>query len=559
MLVELMVENYAVIDRIRVRFHRGLNLLTGETGSGKSIVVDSLGLLLGGRASSDVIRTGADRARISGIFEVSGDPAIRAHLEQSGIGLEDGELLLEREILSSGKSRAFASSRPVTVALLRDLAPFLGDIHGQHEQQLLFSSEAQRAILDDFARNEDLLLETARLYREWRDCSAELEELDRREQEQLRLADLWTFQIREIESAAPKPGEDAALDHERRVLQNVTRLAENTQAAYDALYDAPDSAIAQIRNASKRLEDLARIDSELSSVSEQLKPVRIAVEEAAFALRDYLCKLEADPGRLEEVEHRLASLEKVKRKYGPTLAEVATFLEDIRQKMAALETAGARRVELGNRRDKLASEYERVAGRLSERRREAGLKLQQVVEKELAALAMERSVFLVDLRVEEWGPQGIDSVVFLVSTNPGEEPRPIERVASGGEISRIALALKTIINSNGLEAKGAVRTLVFDEVDAGIGGSVAETVGRRLKHLSAANQVLCVTHQPQIARFADHHYRVEKKDANGRTVVGIEELRGEERTREVGRMLSGQRLTMEALRHAEQLIKHSQG
>ena len=557
MLVELIVENYAVIDRVRVRFHKGLNILTGETGSGKSIVVDSLGLLFGGRASGDVVRTGADRARISAIFEVPRGAEIRTLLESAGISVEEDELLLEREILSTGKSRAFAASRPVTVALLRDLAPLLGDIHGQHEQQLLFSPEAQRGILDAFAQTDGLLAQTERLYRDWRQCTAELEGLARREQEQLRLADLWSFQRKEVESAALKPGEDASLENERRILQNFVRLAESAQATYGALYDDPNSAVAQLRGAMRRLQDLARIDESLAGLLEQLKPAAITVEEASYALRDYLGKLEADPGRLEEIESRLATLDKLKRKYGATIEEVLAFLEDIRQKMTAVETAGERREELEKQRVTLAAGYEAAAGQLSSRRREAARILEKRLEGELASLAMDKAVFRVDMKPAEWGVAGCDSICFLVSTNPGEEPRPIEKVASGGEISRLALALKTCVAANGSRRKGPLRTLVFDEVDSGIGGATAETVGRRLKQLASSNQVLCVTHQPQIAIFADHHYRVEKRESQGRAAVEIEELDSPERTREIGRMLSGQRLTPEALKHAEQLIRLS--
>jgi DNA repair protein RecN (Recombination protein N) len=291
MLVELVVENYAVMERLRVRFHRGLNLLTGETGSGKSIVVDALGLLFGGRASADMVRSGAERARISGIFEVPHNPALRALLEESGIAPEDGEMLLEREILANGKSRAFAGSRPVTVGLVRDLAPHLGDIHGQHDQQRLFSSEAQREMLDDFASNQDLIEAAATAFRSWRGCVRELEELDRAEQERLRLADLWSFQRREIEAAEVAPGEDAALENERRVLQNVAKLQEAAGAAYEALYEAKESALTAVHSAMRRLEELCRIDPSLDPVLGSLQPASIAIEEAAHELRHYLVRL----------------------------------------------------------------------------------------------------------------------------------------------------------------------------------------------------------------------------------------------------------------------------
>jgi DNA repair protein RecN (Recombination protein N) len=555
MLLELVVENYAVVERLRVHFHAGLNLLTGETGSGKSIVVDALGLLLGGRASAEMIRTGEARARVAGIFEVR-DPAVRRLLEPAGLEVEDGELLIEREILASGKSRAFVGSRPVAVSVLKDLAPFLGDIHGQHDQQLLFSGEAQRDMLDAFAGNRELLDSVARIYQEWRAASAELEELERNEQEKLRLLDLWSFQRKEIESAELTPDEDAQLENERRVLQNVQKLQESASSAYDAVYENPESAVALARIAAKRVEELYRIDATLDGLREHLKSAELSLQEAAYALRDYLSGLEANPGRLEEVETRLEGIARLKRKYGHTIAEILAFLEEVRGQISGVESAGERMEALRKERKRLAAEFEKLAGALREARQAAARRLEKQVEAELAQLAMERTVFRVSMTQAPWSLSGSDRVEFLVSPNVGEEPRPLEKVASGGEISRLALALKTCLAG---PKTNVVRTLVFDEVDTGVGGSAAEGVGRRLKKLAAANQVLCVTHLPQIASFADHHYRVEKQESRGRTVAVVEELDGGARTREVGRMLSGQKLTPEALKNAEQLIKMSTG
>jgi DNA repair protein RecN (Recombination protein N) len=556
MLLELVVENYAVAERLRVHFHAGLNLLTGETGSGKSIVVDALGLLLGARASAEMIRTGEPRARVAGIFDVKEHAAVRRLLEPAGLEIEDGELLVEREILASGKSRAFVGSRPVAASLLRELAPHLADIHGQHDQQLLFSSEAQRDLLDAFVGDRELPERVARVYREWRGAAAELEEIERSEQEKLRLLDLWSFQRKEIEASTLQPEEEAALQNERRVLQNVQRLQEAAEVAYGAVYDSPESAVSLARIASKRLDELCRIDSSLEPLREHLKAADLSLQEVSYGLRDYLSGLEANPGRLEEVENRLAAIDRLKRKYGQTIPEILEFLDEVRRQIAAVEHAGERMEQLRTAQKRLAGEFEKLAAELTARRTAAARKLEKRVETELAQLAMERTVFRVDLSPAEWSADGADRVAFLVSPNVGEEPRPLEKVASGGEISRIALALKTVVGQALSPANRAlVRTLVFDEVDAGVGGSAAEGVGRRLKKLALANQVLCVTHLPQIASFADHHYRVEKQESNGRTVAVIDELDAAARTREVGRMLSGQKLTPEALKHAEQLIK----
>ena len=548
------MENYAVVERLRIHFHSGLNLLTGETGSGKSILVDALGLLLGARASAEMVRTGESRARVAGIFDVRDHTEMRRLLEPSGLEIEDGELLVEREILASGKSRAFVGSRPVAVSLLKELAPHLGDIHGQHDQQLLFVADAQRDMLDAFAANREPLERAAALYQQWRATALELEELERSEQEKLRLLDLWSFQRKEIESAALRPEEDVALENERRVLQNVQRLEEAANTAYTAVYDAPESAITLTRTAARRVDELCRIDSSLEVLREHLKAADLSLQEVSYALRDYLSRLEANPGRLEEIETRLAAMDKLKRKYGQSIAEVLSFLEDVRRQIAAVEHAGERMEELRRQQKRLADEFEKLAADLTARRAAAARKLEKKVETELAGLAMAGTVFRVAINPAPWSEHGADRVDFLVSPNLGEEPRPLEKVASGGEISRIALALKTCLAA---PRNGPPRTLVFDEVDAGVGGSAAEGVGRRLKKLAANNQVLCVTHLPQIACFADHHYLVEKRESKGRTEATVEELDGAARTREVGRMLSGQKLTPEALKHAEQLIKMS--
>jgi DNA repair protein RecN (Recombination protein N) len=554
MLLELVVENYAVVERLRVHFHAGLNLLTGETGSGKSIVVDALGLLLGGRASADMIRTGEARARVAGIFDVRDHAAIRGLLEPAGLEVEDGELLIEREVLASGKSRAFVGSRPVAVSLLKEIAPYLADIHGQHDQQLLFSPEAQRDMLDLFAGHRDLLDRVAAVHHQWRAAVVELEELERSEQEKLRLLDLWSFQRKEIQSAALQPEEETELENERRVLQNVNRLQESAETAYAAVYDGPESALSLTRVAAKRVDELCRIDSTLEGLREHLKQADLSLQEVSYALRDYLSGLEANPARLEEVETRLAGIDRLKRKYGQSIAEILSFLEEVRRQIAAVEDAGERMEKLRKEQKRLSAEFEKLATELTGRRTAASGEFERRVAAELAQLAMERTVLRIAIVPAPWSKLGADRVEFLVSPNLGEEPRPLEKVASGGEISRIALALKTCLTG---ARSTHIRTLVFDEVDAGVGGAPAEGVGRRLKKLAAANQVLCVTHLPQIASFADHHYRVEKQESKGRTVAAIEELDRAARTVEIGRMLSGQKLTPEALKHAEQLIRMS--
>jgi len=551
-LVELAVENYAVIERVRVRFHPGLNLLTGETGSGKSIVVDALGLLFGGRASAEMIRTGAERAHISGVFEISRSPSLAKLLEDAGAAVEDGEILIEREIQSNGKSRALVGNRPATVALLRDLAPHLGDIHGQHDQQQLFSPSMQCEMLDAFAGAGSILSETAERFRQWREASAELEELDRSAQERLRQADLWEFQRKEIEAVAPQPGEDADLENERRILRNIVRLEEVSAAAYAALYEDPQSIASQLHGVEKRLEELARLDSTVDEIAALLRPAALSVDETSRALSHYLGRLEADPVRLDQAEERLAALEKLKRKYGASIEKVLTFLETVQVSLAAVESSTGRRDFLRQEIARLSAAYESAAAQLTARRTDAARQLSERVRTELASLEMEKTRVEIRVRPAPWSERGADAVEFLIAPNLGEELKPLDRIASGGELSRVALALKTCA---GPRDWSAVPTLVFDEVDSGVGGSAAESVGRRLKRLARNAQIICVTHLPQIAGFADHHYYVEKRSNRGRTIAAIQELPAESRTREIGRMLSGERVTPEALRHAEQLMK----
>lgn len=554
MLVELIVENYAVVEQARIRFGEGLNVLTGETGSGKSIVVDSLGLLLGARASAEMIRSGEAKARVSGIFSLEKTPQIQELLASTGIDSpDDEELIVEREIQANGKSRAFVSNRPVTTAFLRQLAPALGDIHGQNDQQLLFSTQAQRELLDDYARNGALLSQVEQVFSEWRATGEKLKELTENEQEKLRLLDLWTFQRKEIETVQPRVGEDAELEAERRVQQNVTRLQESATAAYTLLYDSPESATTQLRQAQKRLDELLRIDSSLGEAGGSLKQASVALEEATYALRDYLGKLEGDPVRLEEIEARLDALDKLKRKYGGTLPEVLAFFAEVSRKADEVENASEHQAALESLQKKLAAQYEVLAGQLSEARKAAAARLSRQVESELKGLAMSGTQFQIALAPGTWTLSGFDEVVFLVSPNRGEELKALDKIASGGELSRIALALKTAMGDS--DTQQGIHTLVFDEVDAGVGGAAAAAVGKRLKTLSRQNQVICVTHLAQIAGFADHHYAVSKREKKGRVTTAIEELTQEERAREIGRMLSGEHITPEALRQAEQLIQ----
>lgn len=552
MLVELLVENFAVADRVRVRFGPGLNVLSGETGSGKSLIVDSLGLLFGGRAASEVVRSGAERARIAGIFEAPKRGGLAKVLEASGLELEDGELLIEREVLSNGKSRAFVGSKPVTAALLREIAPYLGDLHGQHDQQRLFEPDEQRALLDQYAGLEASVEQLARLHREWQAIDLEFQELEQRKQEILRQRDLWTFQKQEIESAALKPGEDVALENELRVLANVLKLREQASGALEAL-QGEGGALDSLRQALRRVVELRRIDESLSDVLEALRSAEISLDEATRDLDRYNDHLEADPARLNVVEARLAEIDKLRRKYGQNIEEILAFYDRVSQDLSLVEGADERRTTLRKQSEKLRADYAKLAAELTQARKKAASALEKKIDNELKDLNMERSRFQIAIVSADWGPSGADRVEYRISTNLGEETKPLTKIASGGELSRVALALKVSLITKDRKSDG--RTLVFDEVDAGIGGSAAEQVARKLKRLAAGNQLICVTHLAQIAAFGEQHFSVAKREAKGRTHSVVEELDAEQRIKEIGRMLGGQRLTPEALKYAEQLIE----
>ena len=572
MLIELRLENYAVIDNAVVEFGPGLNLLTGETGAGKSILVDALALLLGEKASSEVIRAGADRAVVSAVFECAGSAAnaIEQALERNGLDeSEDGSLIVRREISSAGKGRVFVNNQAATVAVLRQLAPHLGVIHAQNESILAFDPPARLQLLDCFAACE--LAPVATAHEAWKRIRSRMEELEQGEQDRLRLVDLWIFQNREIEEAKLQHGEDERLETEKRVLANAEKIYNSAMQAFDLLYEGDASTSASLRSAQKQIAELARFEPKFQEALAALETARISVEDVGATVRDYAGGIHASPEHLAEVEDRLASLDRLKRKYGPTLGDVINFGADVACKLSEIENKDEILRELRAELAKAATEYLRAARMLSKTRHDAARKLEKLVEAEINDLAM-KSVFRSQMTTGEeegnWSASGIDQVVYMISTNPGEPMRQLEHIASGGELSRVMLALKVSVEDAarsvarapsparaGSARAASQRTMVFDEIDTGIGGRAAEAVGKKLKLLSRSNQVLCVTHLPQIATFADHHYVIEKKERAGRTRTTIRSVSGEERTEEVARMLSGSKLTDTSRKHAEQMIK----
>jgi DNA repair protein RecN (Recombination protein N) len=565
MLLELRVENYAVIDQVAVEFAPGLNLLTGETGAGKSILIDSLALLLGDKASTDVIRHGADKATIACVFETDGPAAKRiAHtLEANGLDAEDSQLILRREISASGKGRVFVNNQPASVAVLRQLAPDLASIHAQNETILAFDAAARLEILDQYAHvNTDAV---GAAYQKVRELRTRIADLERDEQDRLRLVDLWSFQSKEIESARLQPGEDERLEAEKRVLANSEKLYSAAMSSYDALYDGAANANALLKSAERQLEELARYDEKFSEQVAALASARAAVEDISATVRDYADKIDASPERLATIEDRLATIDRLKRKYGNTVEEIVTFGDDVKRKLNEIENRDQVLADLRKELASASSAYLKEARAVSKQRFDAAKKLERLVETEINDLAMKAKLKIeVGGSDEEgnWSASGFDTVAYLIATNAGDPLQPIERIVSGGELSRVMLALKSCVaqppsavTRNGHKKSAALHTMVFDEIDTGIGGRAAEAVGKKLKDLARHNQVLCITHLPQIASFADHHLVIEKRESAGRTRTTIRQLEPKERTEEIARMLSGAQITQASLKNAEQLLK----
>jgi DNA repair protein RecN (Recombination protein N) len=565
MLTLLNIANIALIDELRVEFEPALNLLTGETGSGKSIIVDALGLLIGGRFTSDLLKAGAARGSIEGLFSVARNPELVSLLESAGIAIEDRdahEIIIRRELAANGRNKIFINHQLATQALLRDLRPFLVDIHGQGDQQTLFDPDTHLELLDGFAGVALLRQDVTAAYKRWATLRRELDALRQDEAEKFQLIDILRFQINELERAELSIGEDERLEEERRRLMNVEKLTTLGSESFGLIYEDNDSAITRLRQAMKRVEELSQYESSFRGYLEGLESARALLEDLSFALRDFTDGLEYSPERVAEIESRLAELSRLKRKYGGTIESALEHLSRSEERLDQVERADERESELRASLDAARREYIGLARRLHDERVKAAKKFERAIEHDLAEVAMENARFEVridvpaegELAVEEndsaFTARGIDQIEFYFSANVGEAVRPLARVASGGEASRLMLVLKTIASASEFP-----RTIVFDEIDTGIGGRVSEAVGVKLKKLSETNQVLCVTHQPQIARFADSHLLVRKEAVAGRTEVSLERLDRRGRIEEIARMLTGAEITESARRHARELLK----
>jgi DNA repair protein RecN (Recombination protein N) len=548
MLTDLSITNIAIIDKLHLTLRPGLTVLTGETGAGKSIIIDAVGLIMGGRASVDLIRSGLDEATVEAIFDISDRPEVQQCLEVAG--LEAGpELLVKRTISRSGKNRIFINGGMATLALLTDVSARLINIYGQHESQTLLRTDNQLALLDAFAGTATLREEFAGIFRSHTTICERLENLDTQEREAARRLDLLAFQSDEIAAANLKTGEEEELEEQRQILASAGKLSSVSGEAFEVLYGGDGAILGQLRRISASIREIASIDHGLADLAAALEEAYLQLEDSAISLRDYTTRVESDPAALQQADDRLDQIGRLKRKYGATVEEVLSFKLQIDAELEELRGREHDRQNLESERDSLMEQLRSSGADLTARRTTHVAKLKRSLETEAHQLAMKGAIVEPALEpLPEPRSTGFERVEFLFSPNPGEPPRPLAKIASGGELSRLMLAFKQVL------PEGDVPTLVFDEVDTGISGATSELVGRKLKNVAARQQVLCITHLPQVASFADQHLRVEKQVKDGRTTTGITVLDRTERTREIARMLAGEKITDSALTHAAEML-----
>lgn len=553
MLKELSIRDFAIIDKLEVTFATGLNVLTGETGAGKSILVDAIELVLGERATSDAVRKGAKESIIEVIFETDKrSPVIK------NLGTDDEDIIIRRIINSSGKSRAFINETPVTLSALSEISKALLDIHGQHEHQSLLLEERQMGFIDSFGDLREERDRVEKLYHRLKSLREEFNLLETGERERAQKEDMLKFQKAEIEGAGLKMGEDQEIKQKRSILSNAERLSSLAGEAYEKLYSGDYPVLENLSKVLNSLKEINQLDPVFTETLDRFGGSILQIEDVAKTLRDYREKVESNPEMLDEIEERLDQISRLKKKYGSTIGEILEFGRNVESEIKGIEGRTGRieevKKEIGITRQELTGESKK----LSEKRTNASKEIIKRITAELSQLGMGGLTFLIRLYQEKGDDtsdgfrvfaNGIDRIEFLIS-NPGEDPRPLSKIASGGELSRVMLSLKAI-----LAGRDDTPTLIFDEVDAGIGGKTADFVGRRLKLISKDRQVLCITHLPHIASLADRHYLVEKKIVEGRTVARVKTLNGKERIEEVARMLGGKTVTGTSIKYAEEMVK----
>ena len=551
MLTDLTIKNVAIIDSLHITLKAGLTVLTGETGAGKSIIIDAVGLIMGNRASNDLIRSGEEEAVVEAIFDISGQPDIRDMLSEAGFDCED-ELLIKRSLSRAGKNRIFINGSMATLALLTDIAPRLINIYGQHDSQTLLKPDNHLRLLDAFAALGDRRQDFSRTFGKLAELKSLIAGLDSAERDAERRLDLLTYQAEEISKADLKSGEEEQLEEQRQLLACAEKLGSASAEAYDRLYDGDGAILGQLRRITGSVTELASIDHSLVELAGSLESAYLQLEDAAITLRDYSSRIESDPATLQQVDDRLDLIGRLKKKYSPTVAEILDYKTVIDLELEQLQGREQSRHDLEAELERLEGELKQLGRELTAARTEAAGRLEKALELEAHQLAMKGAVIKASMEpLAEARTSGFERVEFLFSPNPGEPPKPLARIASGGELSRLMLAIKQVLPDS------EVPTLVFDEVDTGIGGATSELVGKKLQNVAARQQVLCITHLPQVAVCADQQLRVEKLIEGGRTATRIIELDRIGRTTEVARMLAGATITESALAHAAEMLTAS--
>ena len=556
MLTHIHIWNFAIVESLDIEFDAGLTVLTGETGAGKSILLDALGLALGDRADTSVIRHGSDKAEISVSFSVIDAPEASTWLAQHEMESED-ECIIRRSISSKGPSKAFINGIPATVQQLRELGEMLVDLHGQHEHQSLLHKEIQRQLLDDYADHKPLLTEVADGYAQWQNLNRDFDRLSQANTDRDSRLELLRYQVQELEALDLQAGETERLEQELKRLSNASQLLTTAQAVINHLDEDEQHAVSTILNqCNTDISDLTRIDEKLASITELLNSSIIQVSETVSELRHYVDSLELDPERLSEVEQRITEIHNLSRKHRVDPEVLVTLLPELKQEQEDLEHADIKLGDLKKQIEAAKSSYTKAAKKLTQSRRKTAVTLSDKITDAMQGLSLQGGQFqvsLIDLDEAQWSGQGAENIEFLVSANPGTPVKPLNKVASGGELSRISLAIQVIT------AQAArIPTLIFDEVDVGIGGRVAEIVGLQLRALGQHRQVVCVTHLPQVAALGHHHYQVSKQTDQNTTVTEINPLDDKQRINEIARMLGGIKITEQTLSHAKEMIESAQ-
>ena len=553
MLSNLYIENIAVIEKTNIDFSDGFNVLTGETGAGKSIVIDSINAVLGQRTTKQIIRNGADRAFVSACFtDVS--KFVEKKAQMLGFEVEDGMVIMQREMSVSGKNTCKINSRPATVSALKELSSYLVSIHGQSDNMELMSPSLHLHYIDALSKNQQLLSQYRNVYERYICAKNELENSDDDSQKRLERIDLLKYQIQEIEDADIKLGESESLSAEKNVLVNSEKITKSLYKAKAILDgdDDIDGVISLTDDACTSLSVSARYQESLTDISDRLLNTLYELRDISDIIEDSISDVESDPYRLEQIEERLDLLYRLSKKYGETEEQILSYLDSAKAELASLEAYDENREKLYKEFIKLKEEATTIATQLSKIRHEQALSFSTAVQKEMAFLEMPNVRLVVNFDTCELSKNGIDKVEFLISVNLGEDPKPVTKIASGGELSRMMLAIKTVLSRHDI-----IETLIFDEIDTGISGSAAQKVGMKLKEVSKERQVMCVTHQAQIAAFADSHFLINKEFANNKTFTRVDKLDIDSRIQELARIIGGVNITQTALDHARQLIENS--